>query len=133
MSDAASFLAALPAPAAEVIRALSARVTAVAPELPVTVAGTMLVHGPFRYRYASGREGDSALVSFAARSGGVSVYVNSVRADGAYVPEAHAAALGKVKVGKSCITVKKLADLRLDAFDAVIREAVALGGAGAIR
>ena len=133
MSDPASLLAALPAPAGEVIRALSARVTAAAPALPVAVQGSMLVHGPFRYRYASGREGDSALVSFAARAAGVSVYVNSVRADGAYVPEAHAAALGKVKVGRSCVTVRRLADLHLDAFDAMIREAVSRGGAGEIR
>jgi hypothetical protein len=131
--DVTTWLSALPAPAGEVIRTLSARVAAVAPDLPVRVQGAMLVHGPFRYRYATGREGDSALVSFAVRSGGVSVYVNSVRADGTYVPAAHAAALGRVKVGKSCITVRKLSELSLPAFDDVVREAVSLGGAAAVQ
>jgi hypothetical protein len=130
--DTNEWFEAKPEPARTLARALHERVRAAAPALAVGVSGEMLVHGPFRYRYASGREGDSALVSLAVRSGGISVYVNSVRADGTYVPEAHAGKLGKVKVGKSCIVVRKLADLDLEAFDAVLREAATLGGAAAL-
>jgi hypothetical protein len=103
------------------------------PKLEVVEAGGMLAYGPFTYRYESGREGQSAIVSVAVRKAGVAVYVNSVDARGKYVAETAAKRLGKVKVGKSCITVKKVADLDLAAFGDVVRRAVELGGAGQIR
>lgn len=112
--------------------AVDARIRAAMPGVAVAEAGGMQVYGPFRYRYATGREGDSALVSLAVRAGGVAIYVNSVRPDGVYVAEASAASLGKVKVGRSCVTVKQLAHLDLDAFERVVREAAALGGAGQV-
>lgn len=112
---------------------LDQRVRRAGPSLAVSESGGMLVYGPFRYRYDSGREGSSALVSVAVRKGGVSIYVNSVRDDGTYVAEARAAALGKVKVGRSCITVKKAGDLNLDELERVVVEAVERGGAGEVR
>lgn len=127
------WLAAAPEGHRETVAAVDRAVRAAGPALARGVASGMLVYGPFRYRYATGREGESALVSVAVRKGGVAVYVNSVRADGTYVAEARAGSLGKVKVGRSCITVKKAADLRLDALGAVVAEAVGLGGAGQVR
>jgi hypothetical protein len=125
-----AWIDAQPEPVRADLRALHARIVAAAPALPVSV-GEMLAYGPFRYRYASGREGTSALVSIAVRKGGFSVYVNAVDGDG-YVAEAAAAKLGKAKVGRSCITFKRLADLDLAGFDGVIRRAVQVGGAGAL-
>ncbi|MCA9491148.1 MAG: DUF1801 domain-containing protein [Myxococcales bacterium] len=121
-----------PEGARDLLTTLDERIRRAGPSLAVSEAGGMLVYGPFQYRYASGREGTSALVSIAVRKGGVAVYVNSVRDDGAYVAEARAAELGKVKVGKSCITVKKAKDLELDVFERVVAEAVEHGGAGAV-
>ncbi|MCB9689087.1 MAG: DUF1801 domain-containing protein [Alphaproteobacteria bacterium] len=121
-----------PQESCDLLTALDERIRRAGPELAVSEAGGMLVYGPFRYRYASGREGTSALVSVAVRKGGVAVYVNSVRDDGTYVAEAHAAELGKVRVGRSCITVKRLKDLELDGFERVVAEAVERGGAGAV-
>jgi hypothetical protein len=115
----------------EDLRTLDARIRAAAPGLACGVAGEMLTYGPFRYRYASGREGDTALVSVAVRKAGLSIYVNAVDGED-YVAEAAAGNLGKAKVGRSCITFKRVSDLKLEALDAVIRRAVAVGGAGQI-
>lgn len=128
-----AWLEAVPERDRPTVEAVDRAVRAAAPELARSVSGETLIYGPFRYRYPSGREGSSALVTIAVRKGGVSVHVNSVRADGAYVAEARADTLGKVKVGRSCITVKRLADLRLDALSAVVAEAARLGGAGEVR
>jgi hypothetical protein len=103
------------------------------PHLTVKAAGSMLVYGPFRYRYATGREGDTALVSMASGKTGISVYVNSAEPDGQYVAEKAAPRLGKkAKVGKSCIRVKKAADVDLAVLDEVLKRALAVGGAGAV-
>ncbi|NUO53749.1 MAG: DUF1801 domain-containing protein [Polyangiaceae bacterium] len=115
------------------LRAIDRAVRAAAPKLDVVESGGMLAYGPFTYRYESGREGQSAIVSIAVRKGSVAVYVNSVDAEGIYVAERAAKQLGKVKVGRSCITVKKLVDLDLAVFGNVVRRAAELGGAGQVR
>ena len=127
MSEVADWIARQPAVAQADLAAIHERIAAAAPALRV-VAAEMLAYGPFRYRYASGREGTSALVSVSVRKAGFSVYVNAVDGTG-YVAEQAAAKLGKVKVGRSCITFKRVSDLDLPAFDAVIRRAVEVGGA----
>ena len=79
----------------------------VAPTLKPGVMGGMLGYGKFHYRYATGREGDTALLMLADRVDGLSLYVNCVSGD-RYLAEKHAKRLGKVSVGKSCIRFKKL-------------------------
>jgi hypothetical protein len=88
-------------------------------------------YGKFHYRYASGREGDWFLVGLCARKNYFSLYVCAVE-QGRYLAEAAAGTLGKVKVGRSCITFKRLEDLNVDAAMAVVKRAVALGGAGQV-
>jgi hypothetical protein len=84
----------------------------------------MLGYGPYHYKYASGREGDTAIVSLASQKHHISVYVFCVdEAIGKYVAEKHADDLGKVSVGKSCIRFKRIDDLNLDALAEVLREA----------
>lgn len=99
-----------------------------APELRPFVLGEMVGYGKFHYRYASGREGDSAVIALADRAGGLSLYVNCAKAD-RYLPESYSARLGKVSVGKSCIRFKRLDDLDQAALVALVREAKTLGGA----
>ncbi len=99
-----------------------------APELRPFVLGGMLGFGKFHYRYATGREGDSAVIALADRAGGLSLYVNCVKGD-RYLPESYAARLGKVSVGKSCIRFQRLDDLDEKALVALVREAKTLGGA----
>ncbi|HUQ41673.1 MAG TPA: DUF1801 domain-containing protein [Candidatus Limnocylindrales bacterium] len=100
-----------------------------APELRPFVMGRMLGYGKFHYRYASGREGDSAVIALAERVGGLALYINSIKGD-RYLAESYARRLGNVSVGKSCIRFKKIADLNEAALLSLIRDARAFGGAG---
>lgn len=101
-------------------------------ELMTGMGATPIIgYGKFHYRYASGREGDWFLVGLCARKKYFSLYICAVD-EGRYLAEQAAATLGKVKVGRSCITFKRLEDLNVDAAMAVVKRAVALGGAGQV-
>lgn len=125
-------LAGLQEPRRTEVRLLHESIRAAAPGLPVAMRGEMIGYGSFHYRYASGREGDSALIALASLKSAISVYVNAVE-DGRYVAESAQGSLGAVSVGRSCIRIKRVADVDLDALVEVIRRAVAVGGAGAVR
>lgn len=116
-----------PAQEAKKIEALIREILGVAPKS----AGGMIGWYPFRYRYESGREGDTFRVAMSARAAGVSVYVNVV--DGAeYLPEKLKATLGKVDVGKSCIRIKRVEDIDMKGFKALLLKAAKMKGAGEI-
>jgi hypothetical protein len=100
------------------------------PGLKTDVSASGIGFGPFHYRYASGREGDSHLLSVVNRKQYISLYVNCVH-DGAYVAERYADRLPKADVGRSCIRFKRLDDVDLDVLRALAREAAAAGPADA--
>lgn len=79
---------------------------------PPVLWGTMIGFGQYRYKYASGHEGDAFRVGFSPRKGEFSIYT-LVAYDG---PAADLQAellsrLGKHRAGKACLYVKKLADI----------------------
>lgn len=84
--------------------------------------GTFLGYGPYHYKYASGREGDWAIVLLANQKNHMSLYI-CVAKDGHYLPELYKDALGRVNCGKSCIRFKKLTDLNLASFKTLLKEA----------
>ena len=123
-------LAALPADRRATMEALHRAIRAAAPKLePVTMSG-MIGYGKFHYKYASGREGGWCIVGLCARKNSFSLYICSMD-KGGYLAEQAAPKLGKVRVGRSCITFKKLEDLDLKAAMAVVKQAAKLSGAGA--
>ncbi len=63
--------------------------------------------GDFHYKYASGREGDWFLTGFAPRKRDLTIYIMA----GFDHYEPLLAKLGKHKTGKSCLYVKRLADV----------------------
>lgn len=70
--------------------------------------GTAIVgFGSYHYKYASGREGDAALVGFSPRKQNLAVYI--MPGFGAF--KKHMAKLGKYKTGKSCLYIKRLDDI----------------------
>lgn len=74
-------------------------------------------YGSFHYRYASGREGDWMLTGFAPRKRDLTVYVMSG------FPR-HAALmkkLGTFKTGKSCLYLKRLADVDQGVLEELVR------------
>lgn len=79
-------------------------------------------YGSYHYKYASGKEGDWGLVMLASRKNYISLYICAT--DGKqYVPEKHKRELPKVKIGKSCINIKKLEDIDLNVVVAMLKEA----------
>lgn len=96
---------------------------------PPKMWGTSIVgFGSYHYRYESGREGDMCLVGFASRKGDISVYGLNAAPD----HDRLVGAIGKVKHGKGCLYIKRLADLDLMVLEKLVAEAVqARRGAGA--
>lgn len=76
--------------------------------------------GRYHYTYKSGHEGDAPLVGFSPRKAALSLYVYSDCADQNELLED----LGKFKMGKSCIYVKKLSDINLDVLKKLIASTI---------
>ena len=108
----------------DLIAAVDETIRQAAPALEVGRDGRFLGYGPFHYRYESGREGDTFVVSMMDGAQALSIYVMDTK-DGGYLAEANADRLGKVSVGKSCIRVKRLEHLDLDVLAEVVVEAAA--------
>lgn len=88
---------------------------------PPVLWGTMIGFGQYHYKYDSGHEGDAFRIGFSPRKGEFSLYVLVAYAGAAQAQEdALLARLGKHRRGKSCLYVRKLADIDL----AVLRELV---------
>jgi hypothetical protein len=113
------------------LKKLHALIRKTLPELAPCMVHGMIGYGPYHYKYASGREGDTARVALASNKTGFSVYVSAIDQKGRYLAEQAKAKLGKASVGKSCIRFKKLADVEIDALRDVleqVRDARPLGG-----
>lgn len=82
---------------------------------PAVLWGTMIGFGQYHYKYPTGHEGDAFLIGFAPRKAEFSIYLM-----GTYFPEETArreallARLGKHRMGKACLYVKRLKDIDLD-------------------
>ena len=86
---------------------------------------TGLGYGKYRYKYASGREGEWCVIGLAAQKNNFSLYM-CIGRDGKYLAELYKDRLGRVSCGKSCIRFKKLEDLDLDVVKEICAEAAAL-------
>nr|WP_269467891.1 DUF1801 domain-containing protein [Devosia ureilytica] len=80
----------------------------------------MVGFGQYHYKYPTGHEGDAFLVGFAPRKSEFSIYLM-----GTYFPqetarrEALLTKLGKHRMGKACLYVKRLSDIDLDVLRAL--------------
>lgn len=126
VSTPAAYIAALDEPRRSDVKALDALIRKHAPKLKPVIHAGMLGYGPFHYVYASGREGDACKLQLASNASAISLYVLATNERG-YLAEQHAEGLGKVKVGKSCVRIKKLADVDLRALAALVRAASTAG------
>ncbi len=82
--------------------------------------GNMVGVGEYYYKYESGREGDSFIIGFAPRAKNISIYTSAYNED----LDLKKAAMGKVKLGKSCIYINKLADIDQEKLREVLRESI---------
>ena len=125
------FLDGLAEPRRSLVAAVDETIRSAAPELAVAADGRFLGYGPFHYRYASGREGDTFAISMMSGAQALSVYVLGADGD-RYLAEANAERLGKVSVGKSCIRVKRIEHLDLDVLAELVRRSADQLAAGAL-
>lgn len=63
--------------------------------------------GKYHYKYESGHEGEAPLLGFSPRKTAISLYIFT----GGEVQENLLKQLGKYKMGKACIYVKKMSDI----------------------
>lgn len=90
-------------------------------EPPVLWNGGIIGFGSYRYRYDSGREGTFMRTGFAPRKRELSIYIMSGFSDLASA----LARLGKARTGRSCLYVKRLADIDITVLEAMIEHSVA--------
>lgn len=73
--------------------------------------------GSYHYRYASGHEGDAGAVGFSPRSASITVYI----VGGFEGHDELLGRLGKHKLGKGCLYLKRLSDVDESALRDLIR------------
>ena len=118
----AEFLAAVPdarrrAEAAE-IDALHRRVTGCEPKL---WGPSIVGYGSYRYKYDSGREGTWMRAGFSPRKAALTIYLMGNYVNRQAEADALFARLGKHTTGKSCLYIKKLADVDMAVLEQLVR------------
>lgn len=88
---------------------------------PVMWGPGIVGFGRYQYRYASGHSGEWPLTGFASRKGDLSIYLV---AEGARQAE-RLSGLGRHRMGKACLYVKRLADVDLAVLEQLIEASVA--------
>ena len=98
---------------ARAVAAMMAEIT----DAPPKMWGSSIVgFGSYHYRYASGREGDFMETGFSPRKRALTLYIMAGFSD----YEGLLARLGKFSTGKSCLYIKRLADVD----ETVLRELI---------
>ena len=110
----------LPPERRETMEFLDKLVKETAPSLKPHFAYNMLGYGSFKYKNSKKEELEWPTVSLASQKNYISMYVCAV-VDGKYVAEENKNKLGKVSVGRSCISFKKIEDLNLEELKKVIK------------
>jgi hypothetical protein len=89
---------------------------------PPAMWGTSIIgFGAYRYRYASGREGDSPLAGFSPRRQHLAIYlIGGFESRHQSVLER----LGPYKAGKGCLYIKRLDEVDHDALRELIKRSV---------
>ena len=117
-TDVDAFIEAVPDPVrredAKAVAALMARVSGAAPAM---WGPTIIGFGSYHYRYDSGHEGEMCRLGFSPRKAELVLYV----LNGSPEQDAQLARLGKHKTGKSCLYIKKLADVDMAVLEELVR------------
>lgn len=84
---------------------------------PPVMWGTSIVgFGSYKYTYASGHSGEACAIGFAARKSDISIYLMAdTPSQQELLPH-----LGKHKMGKACLSIKRLADVDLEVLERLV-------------
>ena len=121
VSSPAEYITRLKEPRRSEVAALDALIRKTAPRLEPRIHIGMLAYGPWHYKYASGREGDSFRIGVASNANYISLCICACDEKG-YIPERYRKALPKAKIGRACVRFKRLGDLEQAALKKMIRE-----------
>ena len=89
-------------------------------EQPRMWGSSIVGFGAYKYRYASGHEGEWPIIGFSPRKNDLTLYIMPGFADYTELM----AKLGKHKTGKSCLYIKKLDDVELPILKKLITKSV---------
>ncbi len=81
---------------------------------------TIIGFGSYHYKYESGHEGDAPMIGFSPRKAAFSLYIHSQTESSAELLQK----LGKYKISKACIYIKKLADIDVSILKALCIETI---------
>lgn len=87
---------------------------------PTMWGPSIIGFGKYHYKYKSGHEGDAQLLGFSPRKAAISLYVHT----GLEAHEHLLIDLGKFKMGKACIYIKKLADIDIEKLQILMQETI---------
>lgn len=114
----ASYLAAIDDPQRrQDCQTLVELMSAITGKPPVMWGPSIVGFDAYHYRYDSGHEGDSCLLAFASRKPDLTIYL----VPGLGKTEALLAKLGRHRMSKGCLYVKRLADIDLGVLEKLLR------------
>ena len=101
--------------------ALVQLMSSVTGEPPKMWGSSIVGFDSYHYKYESGREGDMCVTGFSSRKGDISVYLVASGAD----QEQLLARLGKHKMGKSCLYIRRLSSVDANVLRQLVVDSVA--------
>ena len=87
---------------------------------PAMWGSSIVGFGTYRYKYASGREGEWPLTGFSPRKQNLTLYIMS----GFEEYDELLKSLGKFKTGKACLYIKQLDDIDLPTLRKLVKQSV---------
>ncbi len=103
---------------AAVIDALHRRVTGCEPKM---WGPSIIGYGSYHYKYESGREGTMCRGGFSPRKAAMTIYLMGNYCNRQDEVDDLFARLGKHSTGKSCLYIRKLADVDLDVLERLVK------------
>ena len=88
---------------------------------PIMWGPSIIGFGSYHYKYDSGHEGNMPLIGFSPRKAALSLYVYAPNETNKQLLKE----LGKYKMGKSCIYVRKLADIDIKTLEKICLATIA--------
>lgn len=130
MTTPLQYITTLDEPRRSEIKTLYAHIKKTIPKLKPFVIesahGTIIGFGKCKYESKSGCKGEWFTVGLAERKAGLTIYICAVK-NGKYLAEYYKDAFAKAKIGRSCITVKRIDDIDMAKLTKMLKEAETLG------
>lgn len=87
---------------------------------PKMYGPSIIGFGNYHYKYESGHEGDAPIAAFSPRKEAIVFYFSNFEGRDQLLEQ-----LGKHKVGKACVYVKKLDDINLSVLETLTKSSIA--------